>query len=488
MVEENRRYGGEPGGNPQQPQYYGPFGPGSGGAPGSVEDDDTQPIPRVDPSYAPGAPHPPSGPPGPGHLTSGPPGPGQMTSGLPGPAYRGYEPPRSQNPFPAPPGVVGLQPHPSYLGYPPAARNRRPMRAAAVVGVAALTALVIGTAAGFGGSKLAELSAEPAASSAPAPSRAGTGAPLTPAPAEANTVEIAKTVLPSTVMIRSGTGSDAATGSGFVLDTNGRIMTNNHVVQGAADGGRIEVVFNDGSRARAKIVGRSPSYDLAVIKVAASRSLVPMQVGDSDGAQVGETVIAVGAPLALPGTVTKGIISSRNRPVVVSGANSADDPSAYIDAIQTDAPINPGNSGGPLIDAAARVVGVNSAILTLGQSQEVSGNIGLGFAIPINQAMDIGAQLIKNGKATYPVIGANVSSTTDNGGAKLSTVESGGPADDAGLREGDVITSIDGKPVTDIEQLIVAIRTHRPGDVIKLGYKRDRSTGEARVTLGSKEG
>jgi putative serine protease PepD len=211
-------------------------------------------------------------------------------------------------------------------------------------------------------------------------------------------------------------------------------------------------------------------------------------VGDSDGAQVGETVIAVGAPLALPGTVTKGIISSRNRPVVVSGADNADEPSAYIDAIQTDAPINPGNSGGPLIDAAARVIGVNSAILTLGQSQEVSGNIGLGFAIPINQAMDIGAQLIKNGKATYPVIGANVSSATDNGGAKLSTVEAGGPADDAGLREGDVITSIDGKPVTDIEQLIVAIRTHRPGDVIKLGYERDRSTGEARVTLGSKEG
>jgi putative serine protease PepD len=301
-------------------------------------------------------------------------------------------------------------------------------------------------------------------------------------------VEVAKRVLPSTVMIKAGAGTGAATGSGFVLDTQGRIMTNNHVIQGAADGDRIEVVFDDGRRARATILGRSPSYDLAILKVAASRSLAPMQIGDSDAVRVGETVIAVGAPLSLPGTVTQGIISSRNRPVVVAGGGNADAASAYINAIQTDAPINPGNSGGPLIDAAARVIGVNSAILTLGQARGQAGNIGLGFAIPINQAMDIGALLIKDGKATYPVIGAKVSDTSDQSGVQLTTVEPNGPAERAGLRDGDKIISIDGTAVRDLEQLIVTIRTHRPKDVVELGYERGGVKATARVTLGSKEG
>ena len=231
---------------------------------------------------------------------------------------------------------------------------------------------------------------------------------------------VAKKVVPSTVMIKVGRG----TGSGFVLDAKGRIVTNNHVVAGAADGTSIRVVFADGRRQRAKLLGRSPSYDIAVIKVKPSGSLHPVEVGDSARTQVGESVIAVGSPLGLPGTVTQGIVSARHRPVVVNVGNDADSPTAYIDAIQTDAPINPGNSGGPLVDGGARIIGVNSAILTMGSAQGgQTGNIGLGFAIPINQANAIGRLLIKKGRATYPVIGANVAGQLRRGGADVG----GGP-------------------------------------------------------------
>jgi putative serine protease PepD len=284
-------------------------------------------------------------------------------------------------------------------------------------------------------------------------------------------------------MIEAGSG----TGSGFVLDTSGRIMTNNHVVA-AAEGGRLRVVLANGRRLNATLIGRSPSYDLAVIQVKAS-GLTPLPVGNSDASQVGEPVIAVGSPLGLPGTVTSGIVSARDRPVVVRETENADAPIAYINAIQTDAPINPGNSGGPLIDSNARVIGVNSAILTLGTTRGAAGSIGLGFAIPINQATQIGQLLIKNGKATYPVIGANVDQAGDaDDGVMLSSVDKGGPAADAGLRNGDLITKIDGKRVDTAEELVVAIRTHRPRDAVVLHYERDETRGQARVVLGSKEG
>jgi len=356
---------------------------------------------------------------------------------------------------------------------------------------AVILAALIGGLAGYGGGMLAPRAAAPQPTpTAPAPPST-TRSPLPPAPAEANTVEIAKRVLPSTVMIRSGSegGRGSAGGSGFILDGDGRIMTNNHVVENAADGGKITVIYDDGSRATAKILGRSPTYDLAVIQVPATEKLVPMEIGDSDATQVGETVVAIGSPLGLANSVTQGIISAKNRPVVVGGDDS--DPgasSSYLNALQTDAPINPGNSGGPLVDAAGRVIGVNSAILSIGSERGQSGNIGLGFAIPINQAMDIGKMLIKDGKATYPVIGANVSDAPDGNGVELSGVESGGPADKAGLKDGDVVISIDGKPVRQLEELVVAIRVHRPGDQIVLGYERNGQKSEARVTLGEREG
>ena len=364
-----------------------------------------------------------------------------------------------------------------------------------MIAIAAATALLVGGSAGYGGARLAERTpSSGAALSGRAPSPAvsptadpvtgpagSSSTPLPPAPATANTVAVAKRVLPGTVMIQVGRG----TGSGFVIDKQGRIMTNNHVVAAAADGSTIRVVFPGGRRVKASLVGRSPSYDIAVIKVKASASLKPLQIGDSDQSQVGESVIAVGSPLGLPGTVTQGIVSADNRPVVVN-ENNADSPTAYIDAIQTDAPINPGNSGGPLVDAGARVIGVNSAILTLGDGSTQSGSIGLGFAIPINQAKTIADLLITKGKATYPVIGANVEN--GSGGVRVTAVDAAGPARKAGLREGDVVTKVDGRRVTAMEELIVSIRTRRPGQVVTLDYTRGSTRATARVILGGKVG
>ena len=350
--------------------------------------------------------------------------------------------------------------------------------AASVVAVAALTALVIGGAAGYGGATLARRTAPTTTTASPSPEPGVTRTPVAPAPPSANTVEIAKRVLPAAVMIQVGRGS----GSGFLIDKEGRILTNNHVVTGAADGSRIRVLYSDGRRVNAVLVGRSPSYDIAVIKASGAGSLQPIELGDSAQVQIGEPVLAIGSPLGLSGTVTEGIVSARNRPVIVTETSDADAPTAYISAIQTDAQINPGSSGGPLVDAGGRVIGVNSAILTFGSSR----NLGLGFAIPINQAATIADQLIKNGKATYPVIGANVQDA--GSGVELSVVDPQGPAAKAGLKAKDLITKVDDETVNTMEELIVSIRTRRPGDVVVLEYVRGSSRAQASVTLGGKVG
>ena len=378
-------------------------------------------------------------------------------------------------------GPPGSAPFSATTAILPSGRTGRRPLSGSVIAVAALTALVIGAAAGFGGAILARQTAPSAATTAnpSAPTLPGvTRGPVPPPPTSANTVEIAKRVLPATVMIQVGRG----TGSGFLLDREGRIVTNNHVVAGAADGSRIRVIYSDGRRVNAVLVGRSPSYDIAVIKASGAGSVQPIDLGDSDQVQVGEPVIAVGSPLGLAGTVTEGIVSARNRPVVVSESSDADAPTAYINAIQTDAPINPGSSGGPLVDAGARVIGVNSAILTFGASP----NIGLGFAIPINQVATIANLLIKNGKASYPVIGASVQDGAV--GVELSAVDPGGPASKAGLRVKDLITSVDGHHVDTMQELIVDIRTRRPGDVVVLDYARGSTRSQARITLGGREG
>jgi putative serine protease PepD len=356
--------------------------------------------------------------------------------------------------------------------------NRRRALSASVIAVAALTALIIGGAAGYGGAALARRTSSPPATTASPAEPGVTRTPVGPPPPSANTVEIAKRVLPATVMIQVGRG----TGSGFLIDREGRIVTNNHVVAGAADGSRIRVIYSDGRRVNAVLLGRSASYDIAVIKASGAGSIEPIQLGDSEHVQVGEPVLALGSPLGLSGTVTEGIVSARNRPVIVTETSDADAPTAYINAIQTDAQINPGSSGGPLVDAGGRVIGVNSAILTFGASR----NIGLGFAIPVNQAATIADQLIKNGKATYPVIGANVADAPS--GVELTAVDTQGPAAKAGLRAKDLVTKIDNQTVNTMEELIVSVRTRRPGDVVVLDYVRGSTAAQARVTLGGKEG
>jgi putative serine protease PepD len=370
--------------------------------------------------------------------------------------------------------------------------GRRRARPAALIGVAAVTALLIGGAAGYGGALIAERSYPPVAARGSTPSTQGSGAnstqsaaspePVPPGGPTMDTVAVAKRALPGTVTIQVG----RSTGSGFVIDGEGRILTNNHVVAGAPSGATIRVNFTDGRRQAATLVGRSPSYDLAVIKVKQVAYLRPVELGNSDAIQVGEPVLAIGAPLGLPGTVTQGIVSAQNRPVVVQSVGDADAPYAFIDGIQTDASINPGNSGGPLVDARARVVGITSAILTRGDSDQQTGNIGLGFAIPINQAKTIGDLLIRTGKATYPVIGASLREVTD--GLELTTVDRNGPAGRAGLREGDRVTKIDDRRVSATEELIVEIRTRRPGEKVVLEYWRGGQNARATITLGSREG
>ncbi|MEU9286753.1 trypsin-like peptidase domain-containing protein [Streptomyces sp. NPDC048275] len=312
---------------------------------------------------------------------------------------------------------------------------------------------------------------------------------------------VAAKALPSTVTIEAQSSSgEGGTGTGFVFDKQGHILTNNHVVADAVDGGKVTATFPNGKKYNAEVVGHAQGYDVAVIKLEnAPSNLQPLALGDSDKVAVGDSTIAIGAPFGLSNTVTTGIISAKNRPVA-SSDGSASSKASYMSALQTDASINPGNSGGPLLDAQGAVIGVNSAIQStsgggLGDTSQ-SGSIGLGFAIPINSAKHVAQQLIKTGEPVYPVIGASVSLEEGTGGAKITeegasgsaAVTSGGPADKAGLKPGDVITKLDDQVIDSGPTLIGEIWTHQPGDVIKLTYTRDGKTNTAEVTLGQREG
>jgi putative serine protease PepD len=295
---------------------------------------------------------------------------------------------------------------------------------------------------------------------------------------------IAQSILPSVVSVRLDDGN----GSGFVISEDGYILTNNHVV-GAASGASIVVQFADGSESPARVIGRSPSYDLAVVRVD-REDLQPVVLGDSSAVAVGDPVVAIGSPLGLEGTVTSGILSATDRPVTAGGQGET----AFINALQTDAAINPGNSGGPLVDGSGRVIGVNTAIASLSTIGAQGGSIGLGFAVPINQARLTAEQIIENGEAVYPVIGAALDPSYDGPGARIAStgdlpgLTSGGPAEAAGLRPGDVIRAVDGRAVDAADELIVAIRSKRPGEEVTLTYERDGQTEEVRVTLDAQVG
>jgi putative serine protease PepD len=306
---------------------------------------------------------------------------------------------------------------------------------------------------------------------------------------DATVANVAEELLPSTVQISAEYEGEegGATGSGFVLDQQGHIITNNHVVEQAAeDDGLIEIVDQDGNRYDATVVGRSPVYDLAVLYSEDAKDLRPAALGASKALRIGEGVVAIGSPLGLSSTVTAGIVSAVNRPVTTGDA----DASSYINAVQTDAAINPGNSGGPLVNLLGQVVGVNSAIATAGGGiGGEAGNIGVGFAIPIEQVKVTADQILKTGEASYPVIGAKVQTGRGDGdGALIDSVVSGQPAEQAGMAEGDLVVALEGDRVTDGISLIVAIRTHQPGETLVFTVERDGDEKTFDVTLDSEVG
>ncbi|MFJ9107302.1 trypsin-like peptidase domain-containing protein [Streptomyces sp. NPDC102283] len=312
---------------------------------------------------------------------------------------------------------------------------------------------------------------------------------------------IAASALPSVVTLHVSGTAESGTGTGFVLDGQGHILTNNHVVAPAGTSGDITVTFSSGETASAELVGKDSGYDLAVVKVRGVSGLKPLPLGNSDNVQVGDPVVAIGAPFDLSNTVTSGIISAKQRPITAGGEKGDGSDISYVDALQTDAPINPGNSGGPLVDTQAHVIGINSAIRAADSAKGPeaggqSGSIGLGFAIPINQGKRVAEELIRTGKATHPVIGVTLDMKYTGDGAKVGTegadgapaVAKDGPAAEAGIRSGDVITQVEGQRVHSGEELIVKIRAHRPGDELDLKLTRGGAERTVTLTLGSASG
>ena len=352
----------------------------------------------------------------------------------------------------------------------PAKKSGTPAGILIGAAVIALLAGMLGGAIGFAAAK-DSLGTSDFTSSAAAPISA---------PAKGSIAAVAAAIQPSVVQMNVTGPSGSGTGSGFVLNSDGYILTNNHVAGMAGSTGSIEVQFADGSTAQGKLVGANPGYDLAVVKVNRT-GLKPVTLGKSGQLQVGDSVIAIGSPLGLQGTVTSGIVSSLNRPVTSGGDGGG---VSFMDAIQTDAAINPGNSGGPLVDGNGQVIGVNSAIAstdTTGSGQP--GSIGLGFAIPIDTAKRIAQEIVTTGHSTTPVIGVQLDTTFAGPGAKVSVVTPGGASDAAGIQPGDVIIKIDGKTVTDSTDLVVAIRAHNPGDKLNLDVLRNGSPIQVPLTL-----
>jgi len=340
-----------------------------------------------------------------------------------------------------------------------------------------LAVLMVGAAGGSVGWLLTR-SAEETPLLAPGTELSEVDAGITREPGSVS--DIAARVTPAVVSIEVRVGQAGATGSGVVVEADdGYIVTNNHVVSGAdgVEGAEIRAVFSDGSGSAARIVGRDPASDIAVLKVE-KPGLVPAQLGDSADVVVGDPVVAIGSPLGLAGTVTTGIVSALERPVRLSGEGS--DTNAVISAVQTDAPINPGNSGGALVDATGAVIGINTAIASVG-----GGSVGLGFAIPIDTVRDIAEQLISTGRAVHAALGINARSVTDGtrDGALVLNVEPGSAAAKAGIREQDVVIEVEGKAVGSSEELVVAVDSHDPGDIVTVEVVRGGSSREVEATL-----
>jgi putative serine protease PepD len=465
-------------------------GPGPEGEPAATSGDEpTQPLTA-------GRPMPPGPPPVGAHPAGaaplGPPpaGPPEGPSPLLGPAPSWVPPttqppPGSWNRFPPP----GTQPMPHQPPRHATPRGRVPGWLWPVV---CTLALLLGVAGGaLGGLAYESLRNDETPGTVSAGLQGVDTVSLPPLDVDNGSISaVAAKLLPSTVQISAEFDGQAggATGSGFILDRQGHVVTNNHVVEEAAkDDGPIEIVDQDGNRYKATLVGRSSVYDLAVLFAKDVRGMTPASLGRSQGLRVGDGVVAIGSPLGLSSTVTAGIVSALHRPVTTG--DSADN-SSYINAVQTDAAINPGNSGGPLVNLRGQVVGVNSAIATTGGATTgQSGNIGVGFAIPIEQVRITADQILRTGEARYPVIGAKVKTAENEGeGAEVDSVVDGTPAEKGGLEKGDLITAVDGERVTDGIALIVAIRAHQPGETLRFTVRRGAAERTVSVTLDSEVG
>ena len=301
--------------------------------------------------------------------------------------------------------------------------------------------------------------------------------------AEAGTVQaVAEAVQPAVVSIRLLTEDNAISGSGSIISQDGYVLTNNHVVEGAADGrAEMTVTLQDGSTHRAKFIAGDSNTDVAVIKVEDVSNMPTITIGNSDDLAVGQNVVAIGAPLGLEQTVTTGIVSALNRPVRAGEGGEA----TIIDAIQTDAAINPGNSGGPLVNMNGELIGMNSVIASTNNGSEEAGSIGLGFAIPANFARRTADQLIKDGKASYPLIGVSLDQRFRESGAKIAEVSKDGPGDKAGLKKGEVVVAINNRVIKNANGLIAAVRSSDFGAKIKLKVvdEKGENPREVEVTL-----
>ena len=395
-----------------------------------------------------------------------------------------YAQPGYQQPSPVPGLAAGGMGEWDAYGQPPA-------EPAPAAGKGANKAVIAGVVAGLIAGLFAGVAGVAIGSTVTGGSNVSTGTQYNPSSPEAlspradnSVAAISKNVLPSTVTIIARSGREGGTGSGFIYNSDGYIMTNNHVISAAASGGEIAVQFPNQEPVPAKLVGRSVSYDIAVVKIEQS-NLPAATLGNSDAVVIGDAAIAVGSPLGLQGTVTSGIISALGRPVTAGGQGEA----SFISALQTDAAINPGNSGGPLVNAEGQVIGINSAIATLGASDGGSGgSIGLGFAIPINNAKRIADEIISTGTSTVPIIGVQPNTQYEGSGAQVGRVEPGSPAAGAGIKDGDVITAVNGNKIAGPGELLSAIRANQPGQDITLTITTPNGGASRDVTvkLGSR--
>jgi putative serine protease PepD len=384
----------------------------------------------------------------------------------------------------------------------PRLRPKKSRRGAIVAG--AVAAAVVG--GGIGAATMAITGRAQDATATKAPIAQAPAVPHPAAKQPAGSVEqVAAKVMPSVVKLQIDMGGQGDEGSGIVLSADGLILTNNHVVAPAAgedqgaqptsadstDGGEATktVTFSNGQTAPFTVVGTDPAGDVAIVRAQGVSGLTPITIGSSKDVKVGEQVVAIGSPLGLQGTVTTGIVSALDRPVAAgdgSGGNVT-----VLDAIQTDAAINPGNSGGALVNMNGELIGVNSAIASMGGGDAgsgggQSGSIGLGFAIPADQAKRIADELVSTGTASHGSLGVQLSNdATKGGGAAIAGVVDGGPAAAAGLPSSAVITKIDGQVIDGPDALVAAVRSRAPGDTVSVTYLDASGAAQTtQVTLG----